>query len=30
MNADGTGLRQLTEGEYDDFEPTYLPGGGGG
>jgi len=27
INIDGTGLRQLTGGEYDDFEPTYLPGG---
>ena len=27
INADGTGLRQLTSGEYDDFEPTYLPDG---
>jgi len=27
-NADGTGLRQLTDGEYDDIEPTYLPDGG--
>lgn len=25
INADGTGLRQLTTGEYDDIEPTYLP-----
>ncbi|NQU20452.1 MAG: hypothetical protein HQ567_04155 [Candidatus Nealsonbacteria bacterium] len=24
---DGTGLRQLTDGPFDDFEPTYLPGG---
>lgn len=28
MNVDGTGMRQLTEGEYDDIEPTYLPDGG--
>jgi hypothetical protein len=27
INADGTGLRQLTDGQYDDFEPTYLPDG---
>ena len=27
MNADGTGLRQLTDGLYDDIEPTYLPDG---
>jgi hypothetical protein len=27
INVDGTGLRQLTEGQYDDFEPTYLPNG---
>ena len=27
VNADGTGLRQLTFGEYDDFEPTWLPDG---
>lgn len=25
--SDGTGLRQLTDGPYDDFEPTYLPDG---
>ena len=25
--SDGTGLRQLTDGSYDDFEPTYLPNG---
>lgn len=28
INADGSGLRQLTDGAYDDIEPTYLPGGG--
>lgn len=28
INADGTGLRQLTDGPYDDLEPTYLPDGG--
>jgi hypothetical protein len=28
MAADGTGLRQLTDGPYDDFSPRYLPGGG--
>ena len=27
INADGTGLRQLTDGTYDDIEPTYLPDG---
>ena len=27
MNVDGSGLRQLTRGEYDDIEPTYLPCG---
>jgi len=27
IHADGTGLRQLTTGAYDDFEPTYLPNG---
>jgi len=27
MNADGTGLRQLTDGEFDDFNPTCLPDG---
>ena len=27
INADGTGLRQITTGDYDDFEPTYLPDG---
>ncbi len=27
INADGTGLRQLTDGTYDDFEPSYLPSG---
>jgi hypothetical protein len=28
INADGTGLRQLTSGGYDDIEPSYLPDGG--
>ncbi|MFQ6130514.1 MAG: discoidin domain-containing protein [Armatimonadota bacterium] len=28
INADGTGLRQLTDGDCDDIEPTYLPDGG--
>ncbi len=28
INVDGTGLRQLTDGIYDDIEPTYLPDGG--
>ena len=27
MNFDGTGLRQLTDGEYDDLDPIYLPDG---
>ena len=27
INIDGTGLRQLTDGPDDDFEPTYLPDG---
>ena len=27
INADGTGLRQLTDGPFDDIEPTYLPDG---
>ncbi|MFV2066744.1 MAG: TolB family protein [Pirellulales bacterium] len=26
-NADGTGLRQLTDGPWDDFDPCYLPSG---
>jgi len=26
--ADGTGLRQLTSGPFDDIEPAYLPDGG--
>ncbi|MHB8866976.1 MAG: HzsA-related protein, partial [Pirellulaceae bacterium] len=28
IQADGTGLRQLTEGDYDDIEPCWLPDGG--
>ena len=28
INAGGTGLRQLTDGLYDDIEPTYLADGG--
>ncbi len=28
MNLDGTGLRRLTRGKYDDFDGRYLPGGG--
>jgi len=28
IKADGTGLRQLTSGPYDDFEPCWLPDGG--
>lgn len=27
IQADGTGLRRLTEGDYDDFEPCWLPDG---
>ncbi|MCL2742975.1 MAG: hypothetical protein FWE67_03905 [Planctomycetaceae bacterium] len=27
MNSDGSGLRQLTNGEFDDFNPTCLPDG---
>jgi len=27
INIDGSGLRQLTFGPYDDLEPTYLPDG---
>ncbi len=27
INLDGTGLRQLTFGEYDDIDPIYLPDG---
>ncbi|MFO7906127.1 MAG: hypothetical protein ACQESR_18455 [Planctomycetota bacterium] len=28
IQADGSGLVQLTDGSYDDIEPTYLPDGG--
>ncbi len=28
IKADGSNLRQLTEGIYDDIEPCWLPGGG--
>ncbi len=28
VNVDGTGLRQLTSGPYDDLMPAYLPDGG--
>jgi hypothetical protein len=28
IQADGSGLVQLTDGPYDDIEPTYLPDGG--
>ena len=28
INADGTGLRQVTRGPFDDLEPSYLPDGG--
>ena len=27
MNPDGTGVRQLTDGKFDDFNPTCLPDG---
>ena len=27
INVDGSGLRQLTDGIYDDFDPIYLPDG---
>ena len=27
INLDGTGLRQLTDSEYDDIDPIYLPDG---
>ncbi len=27
INIDGTGLKQLTRGTYDDFEPTYVADG---
>jgi len=28
INVDGSGLVQLTDGPFDDIEPTYLPDGG--
>lgn len=28
IQSDGTGLRQLTSGPFDDIEPAYLPDGG--
>ncbi len=28
INVDGSGLKQLTSGEFDDYEPAYLPDGG--
>jgi len=28
IGTDGAGLRQLTDGPFDDMEPCYLPGGG--
>ena len=28
INIDGTGMKQLTTGRYDDIEPAYLPDGG--
>jgi len=27
INLDGSGLRQLTDSDYDDIDPIYLPGG---
>ena len=27
INADGTGLKQITDGDYDDIEPAWLPDG---
>jgi hypothetical protein len=27
INTDGSGLKQITSGEFDDYEPTYLPDG---
>ena len=27
INIDGSGLKQLTSGDFDDFEPCYLPDG---
>jgi hypothetical protein len=27
IDASGANLKQLTDGPYDDFEPTYVPGG---
>ena len=27
IGVDGSGLRQLTSGQFDDYEPTYLPDG---
>ena len=27
MNLDGSGLRQLTDSDYDDIDPIYLPDG---
>jgi len=27
INVDGTGLRQLTDGDYDDLDPIYVPDG---
>ncbi len=28
IGVDGTGLRRITEGDWDDIEPSYLPDGG--
>ena len=28
IQTDGTGLKQLTSGDFDDYEPAYLPDGG--
>lgn len=27
IGSDGSGLKKLTDGDFDDFEPTYLPNG---
>ncbi len=28
INTDGTGLRRITDGKFDDYEPCWLPDGG--
>ena len=28
INSDGTGLRRVTDGKFDDYEPCWLPDGG--